>query len=852
MDRAGAGSGAAPAPAPAPVDIDPDSADMDVDMDTPTSSANSAGATTSGLIKLAEPRRRNRPALSCIQCRTRKIRCDRNEPCASCIKSKIVNCTYEEARRPKPRLWRLSPAPGSAPPDMSPGPPPATEDPYLRLNLTSGFTFREVHPSSSGAGLQYASSAASLASVSTGASVSTPARTSDPASLPGPVAAQFDSPARATPALADRVRQLEQQLADALDRHRSGPSSAPRPSRLSQPPLISSQGVLSKARYFGSSHWINGTKLFPLVMGVAEKMQSDKTSEVYSLLQNCKSIARSIKTQRVPVHISFDVGKAMPISEETSRRLVEAYFRTMEGVYRIVHVPSFWKEYQKYWDNPEAASKAFIVQLQLAMAIGTCFQDDVAALRHYATQWIYEAQIWLVSPSEKSRMTFAGLQTMCLLHLAKETCGVGSDLVWISAGSLLRTAMHMGLHRDPDVLSNLSTLHAELRRRLWATILEIVLQSSLDSGGPPLISLSDFDTHQPANYDDDQLAENGNLSTTPRPLSTFTQTTVQIALLRSFPIRLAIAQYANHFNSPVTYEETLKWNTELTTACRALSAALQPAYDPAGVLPNRLSLFQLRIAEQMVHRFFLTLNHPWLCLAQSNPAYYFARKMCVETSLKFYRAFATGSPAGDSGTASQTDDFTRLTTCGNGAFRSVPILAVLTICLELLWQAQEDRSFRQSLSMESRLDRLGPANEADVGASGGIGSGAAPRQDLFEAVKYSIGWTERRIKSGETSVKGYIMCSALLTQAQAVQRGASDVEVEKIVLSCVADDLRYCYNLLKETTGISTPAASMGEGLNTGLDDLSLEPWAEWDSEAPMECHGFKSIFNFDDVDFFG
>jgi hypothetical protein len=201
----------------------------------------------------------------------------------------------------------------------------------------------------------------------------------------------------------------------------------------------------------------------------------------------------------------------------------------------------------------------------------------------------------------------------------------------------------------------------------------------------------------------------------------------------------------------------------------------------------------------MVHRFFLALNHPWLWSAHNNSTYYFARKMCVETSLKLYRAIATGSPAGDSGTASQSDDFTRLATCGYGAFRSVPTLAVLTICLELVWQVQEDRSFRQSMSIDHPPDRPAQGSEADVNNVGmGIGSGAAPRQELLEAVKYSIGWTERRVQCGETNVKGYLLFSALLCQAQALQRGAPDAEVERLVLSTVGEELNRCLLLLKD------------------------------------------------------
>ena len=41
-----------------------------------------------------EPRRRRRPALSCLECRRRKIKCDRNEPCAQCVSTR-AQCSYK-------------------------------------------------------------------------------------------------------------------------------------------------------------------------------------------------------------------------------------------------------------------------------------------------------------------------------------------------------------------------------------------------------------------------------------------------------------------------------------------------------------------------------------------------------------------------------------------------------------------------------------------------------------------------------------------------------------------------------------------------------------------------------------
>ena len=43
--------------------------------------------------------KRRRPAHSCIECRRRKVRCDRNKPCGQCVAHKVPSCAYTDNRR---------------------------------------------------------------------------------------------------------------------------------------------------------------------------------------------------------------------------------------------------------------------------------------------------------------------------------------------------------------------------------------------------------------------------------------------------------------------------------------------------------------------------------------------------------------------------------------------------------------------------------------------------------------------------------------------------------------------------------------------------------------------------------
>lgn len=72
-----------------------------------------------------QSRRRRRPALSCLECRRRKIKCDRSDPCAHCVSNKAT-CTY--------RLFRSETA--SRPSGSRPSPPADSSSPAARSART--------------------------------------------------------------------------------------------------------------------------------------------------------------------------------------------------------------------------------------------------------------------------------------------------------------------------------------------------------------------------------------------------------------------------------------------------------------------------------------------------------------------------------------------------------------------------------------------------------------------------------------------------------------------------------------------------------------------------------------------
>ncbi|KAJ4383742.1 hypothetical protein N0V85_008433 [Neurospora sp. IMI 360204] len=603
------------------------------------------------------------------------------------------------------------------------------------------------------------------------------------------------SDAEGTEALRREVWRLRQQVDELRhqQQHQEQLQPGQRPLRESRP---YSQNGASKT---GDNRW-HADQLFPRVTRafsnvIQSSIQSDDHNKARSNLRTCAELSRKIKESQsgsITFRAFSHVGRFLPMPyRQEARRLAQAYFRTFESVYRILHVPAFRTRFEKYFDgqfDDQPDKEAFIVQLQLCMAIGLVFEDASGSLRNYQERWIQEGQSWLlVFPPTN----LTGLQTMCLLHLAKEVCGFGGgggELTYKSAGSLLREAMCLGLNKSS--LVSMPIYQAELRRRLWATILEMVVQSSLDTGLPPGISLTELGTSPPANYDDEQLPFGNPV---PRPSGTFTQTTVLLELHRSFPVRLAIAQHlATLLNPPNTKapavesgSTTESLNAELTRASRALTGTLQPGYDPAGILPNRISVFQLKMAEMLVNRFFLGLN---LALAVSAETVYKPLEMempevrtsCGAAAGTIWRSVVSGlgnkrGTGGSSGRGAaqhqQMDDFTTLVSRGSGtSYHATATVAVLTLLVELRRQMEEEWQQRRL----GRDHQHGASSEANSTTTTSDTSAESTRQELVDLVRSAVVWTFGKIQMVNVDTAAYVwmylLCSAAVTEVMTLQK----------------------------------------------------------------------------------
>ncbi|KAB8260107.1 hypothetical protein BDV32DRAFT_149838 [Aspergillus pseudonomiae] len=716
------------------------------------------------------PRKRRRPAKSCEQCRERKVRCDLQLPCRACRHARDpLTCTYRESSRPRPSQTDARTAPKS--PDMPASTPTERSQPQQQFHGLRSIPSTQLDQHD-------------VASTGTGTSGS---------SLQD---------------LENRLRKTEQQLSELSRTRQPGAVSGDLAIPAIMPRL---RNTAEKTKLFGPSHWMYTAEKIAGGQIDSKDMDFsmvDMKADIAEMAKECRNLRKAAKSQRTlqlndPVPDLFSTFPDRQICDELAR----AYIRTFEQIYRVVHIPSFWKEYYQFWEAPHASSTSFLIKLGLIFSIGTTFYpilEESERLRHLAQTWVYAAQWWLVGPSEKLTRNLDGIQVFCLLLVSRKTNTIGPS-PWLSTGSLLRMAMTMGLHRDPRVFPGLAPFQAEIRSRLWTTILELVVHESIDSSSMPLmISPQDFDSHIPNNINDADLWPDTKEFPTVKPLQQFTESSIQLLMRQSLPIRMEAAKLINSSDSEQSYSAVLQLATDLQKACCDLATYFQlhwPQYSGETDLHRKFLDMQIR-------RYILLLHRPYMLQAQQDPRFYLSRKICGESAM-IIASYAESIQL----PSQHLDDLSRLMVMSTGPFCGSLHLDIITVLgLEVISQLKETTTV-SSETGHLIVDPLGEMSKAQ-------------REPMIRILEHINDQMLQIVALGIARFKRYILLSVVLCQIRALESGARDIRPLRI--KAVQESVKNCYMASQSSQSDSTPQSSIETLICTesplGLDFDLMDP----------------------------
>lgn len=336
-------------------------------------------------------------------------------------------------------------------------------------------------------------------------------------------------------------------------------------------------------------------------------------------------------------------------ADDTAVELIKSYEEFWEAKFRVILMPTFWNEYNRLRQSPMSATLEFPVKLLLVMLLGfqarqaggSGISAEVELLpSHTISIWLQAVDSWLFMYCQRAKPTLHLVQILCLASLLTRPQSASTWHSHAATGYLMKLAMMMGLHRDPDSVHKMHTDEVELRRRLWATIMEIEIANSLDRGLMPTFTLETFNTLPPANDNELDLVQDSTSVAIARQADCWFQT----ALLQSLPLRLEVCQVLANRKCALTYQKALQLDAELNKALLRLHSSSRdmPQTLPAHIQERRKA--RVALLELHIRRCLLAIHQPFIIHPNDQKTVHYSRAACLDSASVFLSSQSTLPP----------------------------------------------------------------------------------------------------------------------------------------------------------------------------------------------------------------
>lgn len=425
-----------------------------ISVNTNTTNGNTNSSTTTSSPEEDAKQRRRRKPLNCQFCRQRKLKCDRQDPCSTCVKKKRGHmCFYTNTTNTIG--GRVAKSKDLLDSDL---PPPKPENSVI----------------SGGPGLGI------------------------PVTVEMYKDRDFASKMEKS-GLNDTISKLNMDLVEDTQEVES----------LRQSLGMMKLGSRGNAIYHGESHW---GSLFSEAAEVTDffdevrKQDGWSTSCVDPATQRHKKNLSALSAAETSGSTRLaHILQLLPLRANTDK-LVKRYFEACEPLLCLIDETAFMVEYNQFWETPEDTQILWLGLLlgvlSLALQSSLDHRLDDAALQRLTnawTEWLKGIDHCLEQAMVCVRASMCNIQAL-VLWVCVQSMGNSeaefADVSWTTFGALVRVAQSMGLHRDPAWF-RMTAEHQEKRRGVWTLITAMDVHYSLVEGLPQAIHKDSTDVRPP-------------------------------------------------------------------------------------------------------------------------------------------------------------------------------------------------------------------------------------------------------------------------------------------------------------------------------------------------------------------
>ncbi|KAK6540213.1 hypothetical protein TWF694_009030 [Orbilia ellipsospora] len=550
--------------------------------------------------------RRNRQALSCLACRTRKLKCDRQYPCAACSKrGEGSSCSFANGAGPV--------ANGSN-----------------GISKQSGTVNADAKRSEAQAKLQKLEELVQQL-LQSGAVVSKP---SDTEAL---------TPKSSTEISTNPINRTTSQL----DQNEESGISTKASSADKEPSAFMCYNETTGG-YAGATHW---SALLEQIAGVRESLETATDSNSSDTVSHLASSEDSPITDDGDLiftsnssngHITVeDAVNSLP-PRFIADQLLNIYNTVKFANALFIHRIKFQREYDAFWKDHSSASMMWISVLYSVMCLGAMMAKRQETPVFYDSYDIEPMQLnikarqCLIAGHHTKNQPYV-IEALIIYIYCKYQLNMESDsTLWALSGYITRIAQRLGYHRDPKRLGKRFTpLQAEMRRRTWFWVSTFDLIFSFQYGMPSIIQDEQCDTEPPGNYHDEDFDEDTIVMPPPRPPTEFTNMLYYCHKIKVTTVFRKVIRQALALKLP-DYGEILQLDKDLDDIHDEIPPVMRlrgsirdcSLTDEPNIILHRIVL------ELTYHKCLCVLHRSYLTFDKENPRYEYSRKRARASALR--------------------------------------------------------------------------------------------------------------------------------------------------------------------------------------------------------------------------
>lgn len=203
----------------------------------------------------------------------------------------------------------------------------------------------------------------------------------------------------------------------------------------------------------------------------------------------------------------------------------------------------------------------------------------------------------------------------------------------ILVGNIVQIAMHMGYHRDAKHFPNISLFAGEMRRRIWALIVQLDFSISTQVGLPRIIKENQTDVAEPRNLADSDLNEFTTELPPSRPETEVTPTLYTLAKLRLLSVGAKVADVATE-PRPYSYAHVLQLDKEIDEAREALPSSMKWVSLASSLSVSSQVIIQRIWLEVSVQRLKIVLHKQFMVASRLQQQYTYSVSACLVAATK--------------------------------------------------------------------------------------------------------------------------------------------------------------------------------------------------------------------------